>query len=47
MRIIGNRLLRRLRAEMLDKVKDGGPYVAVKRRELDPGGVGGTLGRFG
>ena len=29
---------------MLDRVKDGGPYVAVKRRALDPGG---TLGLFG
>ena len=38
MRIVGNRLLRRPRAEMLDRVKDGGPYVAVKRRALDPGG---------
>ena len=23
---------------MLDRVKDGGPYVEVKRRALDPGG---------
>ena len=37
MRIIGNRLLRRPRAEMLDRVKDGGPYVAVKSRASDPG----------
>ena len=29
---------------MLDRVKDGGPYVAVKRRALDPEG---TLGLFG
>ena len=29
---------------MLDRVKDGGPYVAVKRRVLDPGG---TLRLFG
>ena len=37
MKIIGNRPLRRSRAGMLDRVKDGCPYVAVKRGALDLG----------
>ena len=34
-RIIGKRPPGRPRVEMLDRVKGGGPYVAVKRRALD------------